>query len=76
MENFPLFASAILAAYATKVDSKIVDNIALGYTLSRLFYIYIYITGDTENKSYLRSLTWAGGFGSLMYLLTKAARQL
>ncbi len=73
MENFPAFASAILASYAAKVSPAQVNGIAGSYVLSRAFYNYIYINGDSAEKSNTRSTTWAVGTGGLLYLFVAAA---
>lgn len=47
MENLPFFTSAIITSYLLKVESKIVDNVAFGYLVSRVLYSYLYVTGKT-----------------------------
>ena len=85
-----MLASAVLACYVTKVDPAIVDTVAFEYILSRLFYTYIYVTGnkrrifielmielgDTTTKSWIRTVTWFGGFAGLSYLFTQAIGNL
>jgi len=75
VENFPIFASAVLACKVSGVDSRLLEKLAIVYVGTRVFYNYIYIIGDTQLKGSLRSITWAAGWFINVYLFIAAARK-
>lgn len=56
-EAFPLFASAVLAAFLTGADAQWVMQLSLAFIGLRLAYGVIYLL----NIAALRSLVWLGG---------------
>eukprot|EP01118_Nematostelium_gracile_P014766 TRINITY_DN582_c0_g1_i2.p1 TRINITY_DN582_c0_g1~~TRINITY_DN582_c0_g1_i2.p1 ORF type:complete len:173 (+),score=42.13 TRINITY_DN582_c0_g1_i2:2-520(+) len=76
METFPFFASAVLAAHVTRVNPILIDRLAMGYVASRFVYNIFYIKGETETLSVCRSLTYFGGYATILYLFYEAARKV
>lgn len=63
-EAFPLFAAAVVIAQARGLEQGLIDNIALGFIVARLFYGAFYIL----DKATLRSLAWMGGMACCVAL--------
>ena len=56
-ETFPLFAAAVIIATVVKAPQALLDGLALGFVVSRMGYLYCYLS----DKASLRSLFWLGG---------------
>ncbi|KAF7297473.1 hypothetical protein MIND_00981000 [Mycena indigotica] len=76
MENFPLWASAVLAANYAGLDNRKVNTISLVYILGRVLYNYFYITQRTVTQSNLRSVVFFGILPLPVYLLISAASKV
>jgi uncharacterized MAPEG superfamily protein len=67
-EAFPFFASGVLLALHTGVDSARVDALAVAFVLARLGYIACYVA----DQATLRSLVWTVGMGCVVALHVSA----
>jgi uncharacterized MAPEG superfamily protein len=54
LENFPLFAAAIIVGNEAGLDSGTLNLIGMGYLITRGVYTWLYTNISTEKKSYLR----------------------
>jgi uncharacterized MAPEG superfamily protein len=75
LETFPIFAAGVLSAKYAGVEAQYVDKLAMAYVVSRVFYNFFYVFGDTPSKSILRSLAYLFGMGCNVSLLISAAKK-
>lgn len=73
LEGLPIFFAALLFALASGTSQKHIDSVALTYVISRVFYIYVYVTGVQKWKGPLRTVFWIIGLIANLYLLIVAA---
>ncbi|KAJ7052906.1 hypothetical protein C8F01DRAFT_1032740 [Mycena amicta] len=76
MENFPLWAAAVLAANYAGLDHRTVNVISIVYFLGRVLYNIVYITQSTRAQSNLRSIVFFGILPLPIYLLISAAHKV
>ena len=69
-EAFPFFATGVLLAVVSQVNSARIDILALGFLLARIAYIVCYLA----NKPTWRSIFWAVGFFCTLALFVSAFR--
>jgi uncharacterized MAPEG superfamily protein len=65
-ESFPIFAVAVLAAYALDANQQVVGYLAVSFVVSRILYCVFYLT-DTAG---LRSLVWLIGLALCVAIFT------
>ncbi|KAJ7449411.1 hypothetical protein B0H11DRAFT_1816716 [Mycena galericulata] len=75
-ENFPLWATAVLAGNFAGVDNYTLNIISIAYVCGRILYNFIYINQSTRLHSSLRTLTWFSVSALPIYLLFAAAGKL
>jgi len=71
-EAFPLFATAVLAAFLTGADPRRVMHLAVAFVVLRLLYGVIYLL----NVAWLRSLVWFAALGCTLAIFTSALSAL
>ena len=71
-EAFPLFATAVLAAFLTGADPQRVMQLAIAFVVLRLLYGVIYLM----NVAWLRSLVWFGALACSVAIFTSALSAL
>tara|TARA_B100000686_G_scaffold229358_1_gene236752 strand:+ start:295 stop:663 length:369 start_codon:yes stop_codon:yes gene_type:complete len=67
-EVFPFFAAAVLVAHIAGADQVKVDMLAGAFVISRIAYIFAYIT----DVATVRSIIWAIGLGCIVGLFAIA----
>jgi len=70
-ENLGLFAAAVAAGNAARLDASVMNGLSIGYVVSRFIYNHIYIFNDIV-PPVVRSLTYMGGVGMCMALFVQA----
>lgn len=76
-ETIGLYAAAVVAANAAKIDTELLNLLTLGYIASRVIFVFAYIQlGENRNLSYVRTLLWGAGIGSILTLFIKAGQAL
>jgi uncharacterized MAPEG superfamily protein len=73
LETFPMFAAGVLSAKYAGVEAQYVDKLAMAFVVSRVFYNFFYIFGDTTPKSILRAIAYLFGIGCIFSLMVSAA---
>ncbi len=58
LEAFPVYAAGVILAMLAGVDVAQLQIVALVFTVSRVMYVFLYVT----DKASLRSLVWSVGF--------------
>lgn len=74
LDNFPLFAAAILFASFRGVQENVIEKLGWMYIGARILYWGAYVGIEREGLSYLRSLCWWLGNGVCFWLLKEGAR--
>lgn len=69
-EAFPFFASGVLLALLAKVETGLIDGLAVAFVLARVAYIACYLA----NQASLRTLVWTAGYGCVIALHVLALR--
>lgn len=67
-EAFPFFAVGVVLAVMTKADASLVETLSLVFVAARVAYIACYLA----DKASARSLFWAVGYGSVIWLYVLA----
>ena len=68
-EAFPLFAAAVIIAAFCKAPQGIVDVIAVLFVLTRIVYVWCYVS----NRARMRSMVWMNGLAYCIFLFMVAA---
>ena len=68
-EAFPLFAAAVIIAAFCKAPQTIVDGLAVAFILTRIVYVWCYVT----DRATARSLVWMVGLALTIALFFIAA---
>ena len=68
-ENNPVMIAGVLMAQLAHVPESTIALCAVIYVIARILYGFFYISG----LHYLRSLAWATGLVSVLYLIVQAA---
>ncbi|KAF7713424.1 Uncharacterized protein PECH_001566 [Penicillium ucsense] len=76
IENYSVFAAAILIAVIAKVPNKAVNRYGLWYTASRIAFSFCYSYGETRMMSNFRSAFWWSGNISCICAFVAAAKNL
>ncbi|KAK7008041.1 hypothetical protein R3P38DRAFT_2792137 [Favolaschia claudopus] len=76
LENFPIWAIAVLAGNFAGLDNYTMNIASITYILGRSLYNYIYINQKTRVQSSMRTLVWASSLMFPMYLLVAAANKV
>lgn len=63
-EILPAFAAAVIIATLSTGAQQMIDNLAIGFLVSRVAYAVCYIS----DQALLRSLSWGIGFGCIVGL--------
>ncbi|KAF2842234.1 hypothetical protein M501DRAFT_998491 [Patellaria atrata CBS 101060] len=71
LENFPLFAAAVIAGNLANLDG--VDTFVQVYLALRVVYVVSYITTTTNSYSYIRTGLWFSSVIIAFRTLTQAA---
>jgi uncharacterized MAPEG superfamily protein len=58
MENFPIFAGAILAGNIAKLDTLTLNAFVAAYLCSRVAYTVIYVSVNSHRYSLYRTAIW------------------
>jgi len=75
-ENFPLWASSIIAANVAGVDPRTTNIVATGLIASRFVYNRLYINNDNSKVlAALRTATWGSSVIACFALLVMAANR-
>lgn len=74
-ENFGLFAAAVVAGSAARLDATLLNGVTFTYLASRALYAYIYVNNETAAKARSRAFTYMGGLGLLCTLFFKAGQK-
>ena len=72
LEAFPFYAAGVILAMLAGVDVAQLQIVALVFVVSRMLYVYCYVT----DKASLRSLVWSVGFFASVSLYALAIRSL
>mmetsp|Transcript_19689 Transcript_19689/g.33842 ORF Transcript_19689/g.33842 Transcript_19689/m.33842 type:complete len:155 (+) Transcript_19689:39-503(+) len=75
-EAMTLYGPAVVLAIFTGVHPDSVSTACELFVLSRFLYTFAYVFGDTPNKALIRSIVWAGGLASTMFLFAKVITKL
>jgi len=67
-EAFPFFAAGVVFATLAQADASLINTLALVFVAARVAYIACYLA----DKASLRSLTWAVGYGAVVWLYVLA----
>lgn len=76
MENFPIFAAALILGTVAKLPNKKLNGLAAAYLALRFLYNLVYIHIQGVKRSYIRSLTFMASAGICMSLIWQAANKL
>ncbi|KAK0711307.1 hypothetical protein B0H67DRAFT_584941 [Lasiosphaeris hirsuta] len=75
-ETLSLYAAAVIAANAAKVETEAVNKLALLYLVSRAAYNFVYIhLQDNKRLAPIRSLVWLVSLYAIFALFVKAGIQ-
>jgi len=74
LENFPIYAGALVFAFLAGVPTETINQTAAVYLGARFLYNFVYMLNETATLATLRSLTWTVGFGACIRLYIAAAR--
>ena len=75
LENYPLFAAAVLAAVQAGVAPADVNSAAAAYVGLRVLYTVLFLTGTSMPVAFTRSLTWGASIAVVCSLFLDAARR-
>lgn len=70
VENLPLYAAVVLAAYATN-QLPLVDHLACIFLALRLGQTGIHLISASHSFVFIRASLWMGQIGILLYLILK-----
>ncbi|KAK4123529.1 hypothetical protein N657DRAFT_412900 [Parathielavia appendiculata] len=74
-ETLGLYAAGVVAGNVAGVAAERMNQLTLGYLLSRVVYSYIYVVlQDNSRFAGLRSLVWMAGAGLIMALFVAAGQ--
>ncbi|EXJ77519.1 hypothetical protein A1O3_09746 [Capronia epimyces CBS 606.96] len=76
VEHFPMFIGSVLFAVVSSVGNETINRACVIYSVARIVYAVVYLTVDTEQLSYTRSLTWWTSNISCLYLLWQSGKAL
>ncbi|KAK9324805.1 hypothetical protein V1517DRAFT_29853 [Lipomyces orientalis] len=76
MENFAIFATALVLGTLAQLPNKSMNAAAVVYLISRALYNSAYINIGNGKASYIRSLLWAVGMGICMWVIGVAANKI
>lgn len=68
-EAFPLFAAGVIIAVMCKAPQPLVDGVAVAFLLTRVVYIWCYVS----NRARMRSLVWMASLAMSVALFFLAA---
>ncbi|TGO57544.1 hypothetical protein BCON_0064g00120 [Botryotinia convoluta] len=74
LDNFPIFAAAILFASFRGVSEDTISSVGWSYVSVRLAYWVAYVGIESVKWSFLRSATWWVGNGLCFWLLREGGR--
>lgn len=63
LENFPLFAAAIIIGNEAGLENGTLNLVGVGYLVSRAAYSWLYVNITTEKKSWARYVPFESEFG-------------
>ncbi|KAK5664300.1 hypothetical protein OQA88_518 [Cercophora sp. LCS_1] len=76
-ETIGLYAAAVVAANAAKVDVGLLNKLTLAYVVSRAVYDYVYVVlQDNRHMAPVRSLVWMVGLGIIFTLFISSGNAL
>lgn len=75
-ENIALFAAAIVAGNAAKLDPKLMNGLSITYLVSRLLYNYVYINNTTRRMALMRSAAFTSGLAIIFTIFIKAGAKM
>ncbi|CAG8621996.1 9476_t:CDS:2, partial [Funneliformis mosseae] len=75
LENFPIFAAAVIVANMTGVPVSTVNFLSTSYVITRVIYNFIYMNNESASVAGLRTLTWGVSIGISFTLYFLAARK-
>ncbi|KAM0802432.1 hypothetical protein BDR22DRAFT_803250 [Usnea florida] len=77
LENLPLFASAVICANIAGLEADLGNlEYCMAFLALRIAHSVAYITIETQNLAYIRSLAWTGSVVCCFTLLIKAGNVL
>ncbi|KAG7570976.1 hypothetical protein FFLO_01070 [Filobasidium floriforme] len=76
MENFPLFAAAVLAANFARLPTRLLNTFSLSYLASRILFSFIYYSQSSTSASVARSVSYFGGMLGSLWVLVKSGNRL
>lgn len=75
-DNIGLFAAAVVAGNAARLNPKLLNGLSLGYVLSRVVYNFVYINNSTSQLARTRVVTFFSGLGMIFTLFVKAGNKI
>ena len=75
-DNIGLFAAAVVAGNLARLDSKLLNGLSLGYVMSRLVYMWVYVHNETSSLANGRAAAFFSGIGMVFALFIKAGTKL
>ena len=75
LENFSVFATAMLTGIVTGVPAKTLETAALVFLGARVVYNVVYIAGEHLGLAFVRSALWATGIGACGAIFVAAYRR-
>lgn len=76
LENFPLFASAVICANMAGLEKGMMNLTCGAFLGLRIAYTFLYIGVESRKFSFVRTLVWMTSVGCCMTLLFKAGNVL
>ncbi|KAH6867611.1 membrane protein [Thelonectria olida] len=75
-ETLGFFAGAVVAANQAGLDTATLNALSIGYILSRIVFVFLYIMVQNRGLSWLRTFTWDVGVALSTTLWVKARLRL
>lgn len=72
LENVGYFAAAVVAGNMAGLSKGVLNALSLGYLVSRGFYNWLYVVGETKKLALIRTGVFFGGQGLLFTLFILA----